>query len=78
MPEIKVGSEVPTSTKTDAARSANFPFLRAESTPSEIPTVSHNMKAPSARLNVNGKASPTIFVTHSWRENEYPNAGAAQ
>ena len=31
-----------------------------------------------ASEKVTGKASPIMVVTHSWRLNEYPNAGAGQ
>ena len=68
IPVINVGSEVPTSTNTELARSANFPFLRAAKIPSDTPTEIHKIKAPKAKLNVTGNALPIIVVTHSWRE----------
>ena len=76
IPVINVGSEVPTRTNAVAARSCHSFFLRAAKIPSDTPTESQRTNAPIARERVTGNASATRVVTHSWRLNEYPNAGA--
>ena len=75
-PLINVGSDVPTRTNTVEARSCHLPFLLAAITPSRTPTLSQSVNAPIAKLKVTGKASLIKSVTHAWRLNEYPKAGA--
>ena len=74
----KVGSEVPTSTKTVLSRSANPPLNRAARIPSPTPRTSHMNSAPIASERVTGRASPIKLVTHACCWNEYPSEGAGQ